>query len=205
MPAGPDEGGLWQIRVELFDAAGDLVDPEGLGIKWRVPESNDLTGHHSDGRRGHAWPGQCRAQLHDRDRAGGQQPVRGADRRADTGRRAGADQCGVMDYTIEVADGARCRSRRCSATAFATYSFAVQRGAVSPPEVERLGHGGAERDRPCQPRPPRRWITCWTRARRPALPSTSTCAHMATDGWSRQGQYDASGYPGVRARAMTPP
>ena len=44
IPAGPDNGGQWQIRVDLFDAAGNQVDPEALGIAWRVPASNSLTG-----------------------------------------------------------------------------------------------------------------------------------------------------------------
>ncbi len=44
IPLGSDQGGLWQIKVELFDAAGNLVDPEALGIKWRVPASDTLTG-----------------------------------------------------------------------------------------------------------------------------------------------------------------
>jgi hypothetical protein len=43
-PVGTDQGGPWQIRVELFDARGNQVDPEALGIKWRVPESTDLSG-----------------------------------------------------------------------------------------------------------------------------------------------------------------
>ncbi len=43
-PIGADEGGLWQIRVELFDATGNQVDPEAIGIAWRVPASSDLTG-----------------------------------------------------------------------------------------------------------------------------------------------------------------
>lgn len=44
VPLGGDQGGLWQIKVELFDAAGNQVDPEALGIKWRVPASESLTG-----------------------------------------------------------------------------------------------------------------------------------------------------------------
>ena len=43
-PSAPDQSGLWQIRIELFSGAGVLVDPEALGIAWRVPESVDLTG-----------------------------------------------------------------------------------------------------------------------------------------------------------------
>lgn len=44
VPAGPDSGGQWQIRVDLFDSAGNPVDPEALGIAWRVPASASLTG-----------------------------------------------------------------------------------------------------------------------------------------------------------------
>jgi hypothetical protein len=44
VPEGPDQGGLWQISVELFNAAGVRVDPEALGIRWRVPADDDLSG-----------------------------------------------------------------------------------------------------------------------------------------------------------------
>jgi hypothetical protein len=44
VPVGTDNSGKWQIRLDLFDTAGVMVDPEALGIAWRVPASASLTG-----------------------------------------------------------------------------------------------------------------------------------------------------------------
>ncbi len=44
VPTGADNSGKWQIRLDLFDTAGTMVDPEALGIAWRVPASASLTG-----------------------------------------------------------------------------------------------------------------------------------------------------------------
>lgn len=43
-PTGTDASGLFQIRVELFNAAGAQIDPESLGVKWRVPSVETMTG-----------------------------------------------------------------------------------------------------------------------------------------------------------------
>jgi len=42
--SGPDGSGQYQIKIDLFDAAGNLVDIDALGIKYRVPKSTDLSG-----------------------------------------------------------------------------------------------------------------------------------------------------------------
>ncbi len=43
-PIGTDHSGRMQIRVELFDINGAMIDPEALGIAWRVPGDTDLSG-----------------------------------------------------------------------------------------------------------------------------------------------------------------
>ena len=43
-PTGTDHSGRLQIRVELFDVSGAMIDPEALGIAWRVPGDTDLSG-----------------------------------------------------------------------------------------------------------------------------------------------------------------
>ncbi len=43
-PTGTDHSGRMQIRVELFDINGAMIDPEALGIAWRVPGDTDLSG-----------------------------------------------------------------------------------------------------------------------------------------------------------------
>lgn len=198
-PAGPDQGGLWQIRIELFDTGGNLVDPEALGITWRVPESADLTGT---------------IQTEDASLLGLVDAVANcmivtvrvdnnpclADIGAPTldGSPA-ADECGVMNYT-STASTVALPFLALQRNQFATYSFAVQRGAVSPPEVSVTGTAAA------------------SAATMPAAPTESVanlldaCTtagfaehvyvwHMATDGWSRQGQYDASD---IRAFVLAP-
>lgn len=44
--SGTDSSGEYQLKVDLFDAAGNLVNIEapGMGIKYRVPKSTDLSG-----------------------------------------------------------------------------------------------------------------------------------------------------------------
>ena len=188
-PVGVDNGGLWQIKVELFNAAGDQVDPEGLGIKWRVPESTDLTGTIQTADAAtlglvHAAQNYmivtvrvdnnlCAALL-DAPTLDGS---------------AAADECGVLDYssrasTVAVPFYALQRN------AYADYSFYVQRGAVWPPELQRAG------------------VAATSAAAMPAAPTETVnnlldacntagfvehvyVAHRATDGWSRQSQYDA--------------
>jgi len=202
-PVGTDQGGLWQIRVELFDAAGSQVDPEGLGITWRVPESTDLSGT---------------IQTADAATLGLVDAVRNCmivtvrvdnnpcaaliDAPTLDGVPAPA-QCGVMDYTSR-SQTVRMPFLALQRNAFATYSFAVRRGADSPLEVDLSGTAAT------------------SPATSPAAPTSSvddllnTCqtagfaehlyvAHTATDGWSRQGQYDAQDLRAfVLAKKMTP-
>ena len=83
---------------------------------------------------------------------------------------------------------------------FATYAFAVQRGAVSPPEVSISGV--AAPDAPAMPAAPTETVNN-------LLDSCTTAGfaehlhvwHMATDGWGRQSQYDASD---IRAFVLAP-
>ena len=199
MPAGPDQGGLWQIRVELFDVGGNLVDPEALGIKWRVPESNDLTG--TIPTEDAATLGLVNAALNcmiltvrvDNN------PCAAAIAAPTLDGSAAADQCGVMDYTgklqiVAMPFTALQRNR------FATYAFAVQRGAVSPPEVSVSGV--AAPNAPSMPAAPTETVAN-------LLDSCTTAGfaehvyvwHLATDGWSRQSQYDASD---IRAFVLAP-
>lgn len=198
-PLGPDQGGLWQIKVELFTAAGAMVDPEALGITWRVPESADLSGT---------------IQTEDASVLGLVDAVKNCMTltvRVDNNPcfasigaptldgSAAADECGVMNYsstasTVAMPFLALQRNR------FATFDFYVQRGAGSPPEVDVPGVAAA------------------SAATMPAAPTESVanlldaCTtagfaehlrvwHMGTDGWSRQNQYDRFD---VRAFVLAP-
>ena len=196
-PIGADQGGLWQIKVELFDAGGNLVDPEALGIKWRVPESIDLSGTiqtHDAADLGLVDAMQNRMVLTLRV---DNNPTFARIDAPSVGGSTAADQCGVMNYAsralgVDVPFLALQRNR------FATYSFYVQRGAVSPAEYNAAGTAAANAagmPGAIPPSPPG-----------DPLPTVDSlldlCVlagftenlrvwHTATDGWSRQNQYDS--------------
>jgi hypothetical protein len=188
-PVGTDNGGLWQIKVELFDTGGNLVDPEGLGIKWRVPESVDLSG---------TIDTEDASTLGLVDAAANCMIVTvRVDNNLCAARidapevnnSTAADQCGVMNYgskswTVEVPFYALQRN------AFADYTFYVPRAAIWPPELQTSGAAAT------------------SAATMPAAPTETVgnlidecdiagfvehvdVEHRATDGWSRQSQYDA--------------
>ena len=206
-PIGGDQGGLWQIKVELFDAAGNLVDPEALGIKWRVPESIDLSGTiqtHDAADLGLVDAAQNRMVLTLRV---DNNPTFARIDAPSVGGSTAADECGVMNYAsralaVDVPFLALQRNR------FATYSFYVQRGAVSPAEYSASGTAAANAagmPGAIPPSPPGDPL--------PTVDSLlDACVlagftenlhvwHGATDGWSRQSQYDSSA---ARAFVLAP-
>ena len=188
-PVGADQGGLWQIKVELFDAAGAQVDPEALGIKWRVPESSDLTGT---------------IQTADADTLGLVDAAQncmiltvrvdnnvcaaaiGAPTLDGT---AAADACGVMNYTSSASTVAT-PILALQRNAFANYSFYVQRGAVWPPELSISGTA-ATSAATIPPAPTETVGNLLDACSIAGFVEHLYVAHSATDGWSRQSQYDA--------------
>lgn len=199
-PVGTDQSGLLQVRVELFDAAGVQVDPEALGIKWYVPATDDLGAA--------TIPTQDAATLGLVDAARNCMiltlRVDNNPCFADIGTPTidgvtASPGCGVMNYTTHLATvttpfTALQRNR------FADYSFYVQRGEGPGASLSSSGQAPA------------------TAAGMPAAPSATAAAllggcaiagfteqlyvaHRATDGWSRQVQYDASD---VRAFVLAP-
>jgi hypothetical protein len=199
LPAGPDEGGLWQIKVELFNTAGALVDPEGLGITWRVPDTTDLSG--TIGTADAATLGlvdAARNCMVITVRVDNNPCAAGIGSPTLDGSPA-ADACGVMDYTS--------RSQTVTTpfvalqrNGFANYSFFVQRGAVTPPEV--TVSGTAATSAPAMPPAPTETVgglldSCNTAG----FTENLYVAHLATDGWSRQSQHDRSA---VRAFVLAP-
>mgnify|MGYP000881568143 CR=1 FL=1 len=137
-PLGPDEGGLWQIKVELFDASGALVDPEALGIVWRIPESGDLSGTiDTDDAAAHGLVDAARNRMVlnvylDNNPIFGQIPAPLLD-----GAPAG-DECGVLNYggpgeTVTMPFVAVQRN------GFAGYAFEVSRGVPSNLRVTTSG------------------------------------------------------------------
>jgi hypothetical protein len=196
---GADQGGLWQIRVELFSTTGAPIDPEGLGIKWRVPESTDLSGT---------------IQTADAAALGlvdavrncmivtvrvDNNPCRATIDAPRVGSSSAADQCGVMNYNSR-AQVVTTSFTALQRNAFAEYSFFVQRGAVSPAELSV--NGTAATSAAAMPAAPTITVgelldTCTLAGFTEVL----HVAHLATDGWGRQSQYDDSE---VRAFVLAP-
>jgi len=196
-PLGTDEGGPWQIKVELFDAAGNLVDPEALGIKWRVPASDDLSGTIQT--RDAASLGLVDAAL-DRMVVTVRVDNNPAFARIDApsvGGSTAADACGVMNYAsralaVDVPFLALQRNR------YAQYSFYVQRGAVTPAEYKAAGRAAANAatmPAAIPPSPPGDPLPTVGSLLDSCILAGFTeqlaVEHLATDGWSRQSQYDA--------------
>ncbi len=197
-PLGPDEGGLWQIAVELYTAAGVLADPEVLGIRWRVPMSDDLTGTITT--RDAAAIGlvdAARNRMVVTVRVDNNPALARIGAPTLAGTPAGA-ACGVMSYADTSATVAT-PFHAVQRNGFARYSFSVVRGAG--PTV--LSDSGAAATSIAAP---------------VATPSGSVAAllgpctiagfsenlyvkHLATDGWSDQSGLDASD---VRAFVLAP-
>lgn len=206
-PLGADQGGPWQIKVELFDTAGNLVDPEALGIKWRVPASNDLSGTIQT--RDAALLGLVDAALNRMVltvRVDNNATFARIDAPS-VGGSSAADECGVMNYAsralaVDVPFLALQRNR------FADYSFHVQRGAVSPPEYSANGNAAANAAGmpaaipPSPPGDPQPTVgSLLDLCVLAGFTENLYVAHTASDGWSRQSQYDSSA---ARAFVLAP-
>lgn len=199
MPVGADQGGLWQIKVELFDTAGNLVDPQALGIRWRVPASDSLTGTIATRNAAALGLVDTAARAMILTVRVDNNPCAAAIGAPDVGGTSAADACGVMNYAA-LAQTVTTPFVALQRNGFADYNFYVQRGAVSPPELSVGGRAAT------------------SAAAMPAAPSETVgnlldactlagfteqlyVSHAATDGWSRQSQYDASA---VRAFVLAP-
>ena len=189
-PVGAAEGGLWQVRVELFDAAGNAADPETLGIAWRVPMSNDLTGTIQTANAAtlglvdtarncmtvtvNVDNNRCYASI-------------GVPTVADVPASPG---CGVLRY-VSTSSTVATPFTALHRSSFADYSFYVLRGEGPDHQIARNG------------------VAPTTAAAMPAAPTATVSemldgcdlagfteqlyvAHRATDGWGRQSQNDAS-------------
>lgn len=205
VPTGPDQGGLWQIKVELFNAAGAMVDPEALGIKWRVPESHDLTGTISTldaAALGLVDAARNRMVLTIRV---DNNPAFARIDAPSVGGSTQADACGVMRYTART-QTVGLPFQALHINRFASYAFYVQRGAVTPPEYSLTGTAAgsiATMPGPVAPLPTVASLLdddCVLAG----LTERLYVAHTGTDGWSRLGGDD---YDDSKARAfvLAPP
>ena len=189
-PVGPDQGGLLQIRVELFDTDGAPVDPEMLGIKWYVPATGDLTGNiDTQDAAALGLVNAARNCMIVTIRVDNNPCHATIDTPTIDGLPASAG-CGVMNYST-LTNTVRTPFTALHRNQFADYRFYVQRGEGPGAQLTVTGVAPA------------------TAAGMPAAPTSSVgdlldgCAiagfteqlsvwHRATDGWSRQSQYDAA-------------
>jgi hypothetical protein len=188
-----DNAGVHELKIELFDSAGNAVDAAALGVNWVVPDVDDL-----------GTPGTIN----------GEAPAAGAvvgnafilplhvDNNACEGRldapmldgSAAADACGVMRYPA-TGGNVEMPYRAAHRNGFATHSFTVQRGAEPPttPPVTALGGGNFSAASSVAGLRG----TCTIAAFAERLHVSAT----ATDGWGRQSWLDAHD---VRAFTLAP-
>jgi len=199
VPLGPDQGGLWQVGVELFTAAGAKADPEALGIKWRVPVSDDLAG--TIATRDAAAIGlvdSVRNRMVLTVRVDNNPALARIEAPTLAGTPAG-EACGVMSYadgTATVATPFRAVQRN----GFATYSFSVVRGAGPGAVLSASGDAASSIAGPATT-PAGTVAGLLGPCSIAGFSENLYVAHRATDGWSRQSQLDASD---VRAFVLAP-
>ncbi len=207
VPLASDQGGLWQIRVELFNSAGALVDPEALGIRWRVPESSDLSG--TIATRDAATLGLVNAAQNtmaitvrvDNN------PTYARIDAPQVGGSTAADQCGVMNYSAR-AQAVAVPFHALQINRFARFDFYVQRGAVLPPEYRVAAAAAASVATmpgaipPSPPGDPLPTVgSLLDSCNLAGFTEQLLVAHLGTDGWSRLAQYDSSA---ARAFVLAP-
>jgi hypothetical protein len=194
----PGEEGLYEFELTLFDAAGNAVDATALGISYRIPETTDLTATITTanaaslglvtggGRlvyRLHIDNNHCTAAI-DAPTLGGS---------------SAGDVCGLLRYSSGT-DGMTLPFTASHPHGFATYRFSVHRGAVYVDAVS------TPTSLPVGPLPGTHVVS--TTAGQllngctiAGFAETLSVAARATNGWSRQVQYDRSA---VRAFALAP-
>lgn len=219
--------GIYQLKVDLFDATGNLVDIGALNIKFRVPTSTDFSGTiytedaaNSSLTNGGADPGT--GLVRDDDGDGKKSMIIAlhidnslckAEIPAPTldGTPA-SDDCGVMTYNPSASESVTISYRPehpsgVGTEGFATYRFGLFRGANEltlppsppPPSIPDSGR---------TPRPPTTLSS--THSVADLLGSCTVAGFaehlhvwaMATTGWRRIHEYDAEA---VRAFVLAPP
>lgn len=192
------EAGLYDIRLELFDDNGNKVNANTLGISYRIPTSTDLTDTietedaasmglvTSDGSL------QFVMRIDNNDCSGsigamelGSQSIAGS-------------ECGVLEYASGT-DTVRVPFTATHPNGFATYNFKVVKGLAVVP--------GSGSSGPVGPPPGERDVTLTADELLGACTTAGFAADLdiyatATNGWSRQQQYDARPLP--RPFVLTP-
>jgi hypothetical protein len=205
-PTPPPEGthGIYQLKLELFDSSGAQVNIATAGIRYFVPTTQDPDGtiHTADAATiGLVSGNRFILTMHVDNQATfgslGTPTLDGV----------GADTCGVFRYSSMVAIPMGTVTIPYTATHpdnFATYSYRLARGAtpLTPPTTS--GKVSAATN------PALIAMSVLSLLRQPDGTICDTAgfaedlyvAALATDGWSRQSQYDSN--PGPRAFVLAP-
>jgi hypothetical protein len=194
------EHGKYQLKVDLFDAAGNLINIATKGVVYRVPAVTDLSGDidtddaaslglvyddDGDGKASlimtlHVDNNVCSASI-------AAPTLDGV---------AADDECGVLEYDPTTPGSVTMNYTASHPHGFATYSFGLYRGVnlLTPPSTSgAVGGGSFSATRnvndllgPCKIAGFSENVYVWA---------------MATDGWYRLSAYDASA---VRAFVLAP-
>lgn len=142
--APPTEHGKYQLKIDLFDTGGNLVDVNTLGISYRVPVNQDLSGpvvietedaaglglvvdEDGDGKKSflmtvHVDNNHCTAEVQKPQLAGP------------------ANDCGVMEYDPDsMSDNVTMPYTAVHPNGFATYRFRLKRGIENLPSLTQTG------------------------------------------------------------------
>jgi hypothetical protein len=198
--ASADHAGVFELKIELFDASGAPIDVVARHISWLVPRETSLTGadvlHLEPPAPGvvqgnafvlalHVDNNPCEARI-------GVPTLNGS---------ADADDCGVIRYEPSQSNAERVQMPYTAThrNGFATHSFTVKRGTnvLTPPTTP--GEVGVA---PGTFTPDEKVLDMLSRMPAPQPPMSPPCTigafleelgvhTMATDGWSRLSGYDA--------------
>jgi hypothetical protein len=199
-PANGGEG-LYEFELTLFDAGGAAVNANSLGIVYVVPKTVDLTTtiqtQNASALGLVTGSGRLIYQLHVDNN-----PCDGALDAPTLGGSAASDDCGLLRYSAGT-DGMALSYLAKHPNGFATYEFDVYRGtthldAVSEPSLPgTLPVGSAPWTHTVSTTAGDLLDTCTIAG----FAETLAVYALATDGWSRQWQYNAWR---IRAFALAP-
>lgn len=190
----PAEAGVYEIKLDLFDGNGVQVNATALGISYRIPSTTNLNGTiptDDAAALGLVFGGSLVYRLHIDNN-----PCSGSIGAAQLGGQTADPNCGVLTYSSTAAT-LSLPFTASHPNGFATYSFQTLRGLV-----QVLADSG-----PVGPPPGSHTLTptvasllgpCTTAGFAEDLYVAAT----ATDGWSRQSQYDA--HPNPRPFVLKP-
>lgn len=194
--APPAEAGKYELKIDLFDAAGNPVDIGALGIKFRVPSVEDLSGTITTEDAAHPSLNLVSGNSFVMTLHVDNSPCAASIAAPTIAGTPASDECGVLEYTPASLEMVVMNYEASHPSGFATFAFELYRGVnkLTPPSTSGPVGGGAH-------------VASGTAADLLGGCSVAGFAEhlhvyaMATNGWSRQSQLDAHD---VRAFVLAP-